>query len=133
MLEPCRITLLANIAGAFTGLFSCAIATEFSLAQSTFWCPTSPPVQLLPFLVDPQSLNEGSRRGPNLIMAYSSAESHREMTNGAHPNTHPGGPGTSTLPRYLHKKQQRQKGMRSSSPMGRVILINSPVDGELLV
>ncbi|XP_053476986.1 PDZ domain-containing protein 7a isoform X2 [Ictalurus furcatus] len=62
-------------------------------------------------------------------MAYSSAESHREMTNGAHPNTHPGGPGTSTLPRYLHKKQQRQKGMRSSSPMGRVILINSPVDG----
>ncbi|KAF4090249.1 hypothetical protein AMELA_G00049710 [Ameiurus melas] len=62
-------------------------------------------------------------------MAYSSAESHREMTNGAHPNTHPGGLGTSTLPRYLHKKQQRQKGMRSSSPMGRVILINSPVDG----
>ncbi|XP_026800081.3 PDZ domain-containing protein 7a [Pangasianodon hypophthalmus] len=62
-------------------------------------------------------------------MAYSSAESRREMTNGAHPNTHPGGPGTSTLPRYLHKKQQRQKGMRSSSPMGRVILINAPVDG----
>ncbi|KAF5900929.1 PDZ domain-containing protein 7 isoform X2, partial [Clarias magur] len=53
----------------------------------------------------------------------------REMTNGANPNTHPGGPGTSTLPRYLHKKQQRQRGMRSSSPMGRVILINAPVDG----
>ncbi|KAM9477740.1 PDZ domain-containing protein 7a [Clarias gariepinus] len=51
------------------------------------------------------------------------------MTNGANPNTHPGGPGTSTLPRYLHKKQQRQRGMRSASPMGRVILINAPVDG----
>ncbi|KAK3553602.1 hypothetical protein QTP70_006066 [Hemibagrus guttatus] len=62
-------------------------------------------------------------------MAYASADSRREMTNGTHPNTHPAGPGTSTLPRYLHKKQQRQKGMRSSSPMGRVILINAPVDG----
>ncbi|KAG7334165.1 hypothetical protein KOW79_002572 [Hemibagrus wyckioides] len=62
-------------------------------------------------------------------MAYSSADSRREMTNGTYPNTHPAGPGTSTLPRYLHKKQQRQKGMRSSSPMGRVILINAPVDG----
>ncbi|KAK2852769.1 hypothetical protein Q7C36_007970 [Tachysurus vachellii] len=62
-------------------------------------------------------------------MAYSSADSRREMTNGVHPNTNPAGPGTSTLPRYLHKKQQRQKGWRSSSPMGRVILINSPVDG----
>ncbi|TSW48783.1 PDZ domain-containing protein 7 [Bagarius yarrelli] len=62
-------------------------------------------------------------------MAYSSAESRKEMTNGGHHNTHPGGPGTSTLPRYLHKKQHRQKGMRSSSPMGRVILINAPVDG----
>uniref|UniRef100_A0A8B9JZH3 PDZ domain-containing protein 7 n=1 Tax=Astyanax mexicanus TaxID=7994 RepID=A0A8B9JZH3_ASTMX len=45
-------------------------------------------------------------------------------------NTHPSGSGTSTLPRYLHKKQQRQKGVRSSSPMGRVILINAPVDGD---
>ncbi|KAI5606807.1 PDZ domain-containing protein 7 isoform X1, partial [Silurus asotus] len=62
-------------------------------------------------------------------MAYSSAESNREMTNGANPNIYPGGPGTSTLPRYLHKKQQRQRGIRSSSPMGRVILINAPVDG----
>uniref|UniRef100_A0A8B9JZM5 PDZ domain-containing protein 7 n=1 Tax=Astyanax mexicanus TaxID=7994 RepID=A0A8B9JZM5_ASTMX len=53
-----------------------------------------------------------------------------EMTNGAHSSTHPSGSGTSTLPRYLHKKQQRQKGVRSSSPMGRVILINAPVDGD---
>lgn len=96
-----------------------------------FYCHTSPPLLLLLFLAKP--LNEGSSGGPNFIMAYSSAESRREMTNGAHPNTHPGGPGASTLPRYLHKKQQRQKGMRSSSPMGRVILINAPVDGELNV
>uniref|UniRef100_A0A8B9K2J2 PDZ domain-containing protein 7 n=1 Tax=Astyanax mexicanus TaxID=7994 RepID=A0A8B9K2J2_ASTMX len=62
-------------------------------------------------------------------MAHSSDEVRREMTNGAHSSTHPSGSGTSTLPRYLHKKQQRQKGVRSSSPMGRVILINAPVDG----
>ncbi|XP_062851179.1 PDZ domain-containing protein 7a [Trichomycterus rosablanca] len=62
-------------------------------------------------------------------MAHSSAKPPREMTNGAHTSTQPGGSGTSTLPRYLHKKQQRQKGLRSSSPMGRVILINAPVDG----
>lgn len=98
-----------------------------------FYCHTSPLLLLLPFLVKIQSLNEGSRGGPKFIMAYLSAESRKEMTNGAHPNTHPGGPGTSTLPRYLHKKQQRQKGMRSSSPMGRVILINAPVDGELQI
>ncbi|XP_017576946.1 PDZ domain-containing protein 7a isoform X1 [Pygocentrus nattereri] len=60
-------------------------------------------------------------------MAHSSDEARREMTNGAHPSTQPGGSGTYTLPRYLHKK--RQKGVRSSSPMGRVILINAPVDG----
>uniref|UniRef100_A0A3Q0RXL8 PDZ domain containing 7 n=1 Tax=Amphilophus citrinellus TaxID=61819 RepID=A0A3Q0RXL8_AMPCI len=30
----------------------------------------------------------------------------------------------------LRKKEQRQRGIRSSSPMGRVILINSPVDGK---
>ncbi|KAK2820653.1 hypothetical protein Q5P01_023612 [Channa striata] len=29
----------------------------------------------------------------------------------------------------LRKKEQRRRGIRSSSPMGRVILINSPVDG----
>ncbi|XP_076830847.1 PDZ domain-containing protein 7a [Brachyhypopomus gauderio] len=58
-------------------------------------------------------------------MARLSGEAHREMTNGVQP----GGSGTSTLPRYLHKKQQRHRGARSSSPMGRVILINAPVDG----
>uniref|UniRef100_A0A087YFK9 PDZ domain containing 7 n=1 Tax=Poecilia formosa TaxID=48698 RepID=A0A087YFK9_POEFO len=30
----------------------------------------------------------------------------------------------------LRKKEQRRRGIRSSSPMGRVILINSPVDGS---
>ncbi|XP_023678252.1 PDZ domain-containing protein 7a [Paramormyrops kingsleyae] len=53
-------------------------------------------------------------------MAQSSA-------NGAFPSSHAGGAHTAT--RYLHKKQQRHRGIRSSSPMGRVILINSPVDG----
>ncbi|KAA0717740.1 PDZ domain-containing protein 7 [Triplophysa tibetana] len=62
-------------------------------------------------------------------MAHSSDTARKDMTNGAHPSAQPGPSGTSTLPRYLHKKQQRQKGLRSSSPMGRVILINSPVDG----
>ncbi|XP_066536134.1 PDZ domain-containing protein 7a [Hoplias malabaricus] len=62
-------------------------------------------------------------------MAHSSDEARRQMTNGSHPSTHPSVSGTSTLPRYLHKKQQRYKGVRSSSPMGRVILINAPVDG----
>uniref|UniRef100_A0AAY3ZW91 PDZ domain-containing protein n=1 Tax=Denticeps clupeoides TaxID=299321 RepID=A0AAY3ZW91_9TELE len=37
--------------------------------------------------------------------------------------------GSNTATRYMLKKQQRQRGMRSSSPMGRVILINAPVDG----
>uniref|UniRef100_A0A673JUW1 PDZ domain-containing protein n=1 Tax=Sinocyclocheilus rhinocerous TaxID=307959 RepID=A0A673JUW1_9TELE len=62
-------------------------------------------------------------------MAHSSDTARKDMTNGAHPSAQPGPSGTSTLPRYLHKKQQRQRGMRSSSPMGRVILINAPVDG----
>uniref|UniRef100_A0A8C1Z188 PDZ domain containing 7a n=1 Tax=Cyprinus carpio TaxID=7962 RepID=A0A8C1Z188_CYPCA len=62
-------------------------------------------------------------------MAHSSDTAHKDMTNGAHPSAQPGPSGTSTLPRYLHKKQQRQRGVRSSSPMGRVILINAPVDG----
>lgn len=56
-----------------------------------------------------------------LTMAQSSA-------NGAFPSSHAGGAHTAT--RYLHKKQQRHRGIRSSSPMGRVILINSPVDGK---
>ncbi|XP_065153213.1 PDZ domain-containing protein 7a [Paramisgurnus dabryanus] len=62
-------------------------------------------------------------------MAQSSDTARKEMTNGTHPSAQPGPSGTSTLPRYLHKKQQRHRGVRSSSPMGRVILINSPVDG----
>uniref|UniRef100_A0A8C2Q4K6 PDZ domain containing 7a n=1 Tax=Cyprinus carpio TaxID=7962 RepID=A0A8C2Q4K6_CYPCA len=62
-------------------------------------------------------------------MAHSSDPAHKDMTNGAHPSAQPGPSGTSSLPRYLHKKQQRQRGVRSSSPMGRVILINAPVDG----
>uniref|UniRef100_A0AAR2JGM4 PDZ domain-containing protein n=1 Tax=Pygocentrus nattereri TaxID=42514 RepID=A0AAR2JGM4_PYGNA len=74
------------------------------------------------------TLNEGSEGVLHLAMAHSSDEARREMTNGAHPSTQPGGSGTYTLPRYLHKK--RQKGVRSSSPMGRVILINAPVDGD---
>ncbi|XP_067277668.1 PDZ domain-containing protein 7a [Pseudorasbora parva] len=62
-------------------------------------------------------------------MAHSSDTARKDMTNGAHPSAQPGPSGTSTLPRYLHKKQQRQRGVRSSSPMGRVIIINAPVDG----
>uniref|UniRef100_A0A8C1AWV2 PDZ domain-containing protein 7 n=2 Tax=Cyprinus carpio TaxID=7962 RepID=A0A8C1AWV2_CYPCA len=62
-------------------------------------------------------------------MAHSSDTARKDMTNGAQTSAQPGPSGTSTLPRYLHKKQQRQRGVRSSSPMGRVILINAPVDG----
>ncbi|KAJ8418091.1 hypothetical protein AAFF_G00138000 [Aldrovandia affinis] len=60
-------------------------------------------------------------------MARSSESARREMTNGAHPSGQAGGSHTAT--RYLLRKQQRHRGIRSSSPMGRVILINSPVDG----
>uniref|UniRef100_A0A8C0YM01 PDZ domain containing 7a n=1 Tax=Cyprinus carpio carpio TaxID=630221 RepID=A0A8C0YM01_CYPCA len=63
-------------------------------------------------------------------MAHSSDTARKDMTNGAQTSAQPGPSGTSTLPRYLHKKQQRQRGVRSSSPMGRVILINAPVDGN---
>uniref|UniRef100_A0AAY3ZVG8 PDZ domain-containing protein n=1 Tax=Denticeps clupeoides TaxID=299321 RepID=A0AAY3ZVG8_9TELE len=56
-------------------------------------------------------------------MAHSSEGARREMTNGATAG------GSNTATRYMLKKQQRQRGMRSSSPMGRVILINAPVDG----
>uniref|UniRef100_A0A8C4X4L0 PDZ domain containing 7a n=1 Tax=Erpetoichthys calabaricus TaxID=27687 RepID=A0A8C4X4L0_ERPCA len=56
----------------------------------------------------------------------------RDMTNGLNPSSQSGG--TSTATRYLLRKQYRQqngtpRGIRSSSPMGRVILINSPVEG----
>uniref|UniRef100_A0A3Q2ZYT8 PDZ domain containing 7 n=1 Tax=Kryptolebias marmoratus TaxID=37003 RepID=A0A3Q2ZYT8_KRYMA len=55
-------------------------------------------------------------------MAFSSDPSRREKTPGTH--------GTHTATRnLLRKKEQRRRGTRSSSPMGRVILINSPVDG----
>ncbi|XP_062375920.1 PDZ domain-containing protein 7a [Sardina pilchardus] len=59
-------------------------------------------------------------------MAHSADSGRREMTNGAHSSGQAGGSNTAT--RYMLKKQQRRR-MRSASPMGRVILINSPVDG----
>ncbi|XP_055006335.1 LOW QUALITY PROTEIN: PDZ domain-containing protein 7 [Boleophthalmus pectinirostris] len=55
-------------------------------------------------------------------MAHPSEPSRREKT--------PGTQGSHTATRnLLRKKEQRRRGIRSSSPMGRVILINSPVDG----
>ncbi|XP_064177025.1 PDZ domain-containing protein 7-like isoform X1 [Anguilla rostrata] len=61
-------------------------------------------------------------------MAHSSGLGRKEMTNGSHSAGHAGG--AHTAARNLLRKQQRQhRRMRSSSPMGRVILINSPVDG----
>ncbi|KAM3592060.1 uncharacterized protein V6R79_012150 [Siganus canaliculatus] len=55
-------------------------------------------------------------------MAHSSDPSRGEKTPGTH--------GSHTATRnLLRKKEQRRRGIRSSSPMGRVILINSPVDG----
>ncbi|XP_023196990.1 PDZ domain-containing protein 7 [Xiphophorus maculatus] len=55
-------------------------------------------------------------------MASSSDPSRREKgpaTQGSHTATRD----------LLRKKEQRRRGIRASSPMGRVILINSPVDG----
>ncbi|XP_066549610.1 PDZ domain-containing protein 7 [Amia ocellicauda] len=65
-------------------------------------------------------------------MAQSLDSPRREMTNGSHSGAAAGGAHTAT--RYLLRKQNRQqngqaRGNRSPSPMGRVILINSPVDG----
>ncbi|RVE59956.1 hypothetical protein OJAV_G00192900 [Oryzias javanicus] len=55
-------------------------------------------------------------------MAHSSDPPRREKTPGTH--------GLHTATRnLLRKKEQRRHGIRSSSPMGRVILINSPVEG----
>ncbi|KAM4730161.1 PDZ domain-containing protein 7a [Anableps anableps] len=54
-----------------------------------------------------------------------------EMTNGGgHPHFSNGGQGggSQSTMRYMLKKQQRHR-CRSSSPMGRVILINAPADG----
>uniref|UniRef100_A0A669E6V6 PDZ domain-containing protein 7 n=1 Tax=Oreochromis niloticus TaxID=8128 RepID=A0A669E6V6_ORENI len=56
----------------------------------------------------------------------------REMTNGGgHPHFKNGVPngGSHSTTRYMVKKQRHRR--RSSSPMGRVILINAPVDGEI--
>ncbi|XP_012989406.2 PDZ domain-containing protein 7 isoform X1 [Esox lucius] len=55
-------------------------------------------------------------------MAHSSDPSRRDAT--------PGTKGSGSATRHLLQKQQkRRRGFQSSSPMGRVILINSPVDG----
>ncbi|XP_056433570.1 PDZ domain-containing protein 7-like [Gadus chalcogrammus] len=56
-------------------------------------------------------------------MAHSSGPSRREAPPG------PQGPRGTATRHLLRKKEQRHRGIRSSSPMGRVILINSPVDG----
>ncbi|XP_071336674.1 PDZ domain-containing protein 7a [Trachinotus anak] len=65
-------------------------------------------------------------------MAHSAHPSGwREMTNGGgHPHFNNGGQtgGSHSTARYMLKKQHRHR-RRSSSPMGRVILINAPVDG----
>ncbi|XP_053197856.1 LOW QUALITY PROTEIN: PDZ domain-containing protein 7-like [Scomber japonicus] len=56
-------------------------------------------------------------------MAHSSDPSRREKPP-------QGSQGSHTATRHLlRKKEQRRRGIRSCSPMGRVILINSPVDG----
>ncbi|XP_061562411.1 PDZ domain-containing protein 7-like isoform X3 [Phycodurus eques] len=60
-------------------------------------------------------------------MAHSSDPSCREKTPGTQGKSH------SAARNIVRKKEQQQqrrrRGIRSSSPMGRVILINSPVDG----
>lgn len=63
------------------------------------------------------------KKTPPASMAHSSDPPRREKTPGTH--------GMHTATRnLLRKKEQRRHGIRSSSPMGRVILINSPVEGE---
>uniref|UniRef100_A0A4W3K417 PDZ domain-containing protein 7 n=1 Tax=Callorhinchus milii TaxID=7868 RepID=A0A4W3K417_CALMI len=68
-------------------------------------------------------------------MAHSFDSARREMTNTIHPSNQTGGANTAT--KYLLKKQHKQmngqpRSTRSSSPMGRVILItgNSPIEGN---
>nr|XP_020472197.1 PDZ domain-containing protein 7 [Monopterus albus]XP_020472198.1 PDZ domain-containing protein 7 [Monopterus albus]XP_020472199.1 PDZ domain-containing protein 7 [Monopterus albus]XP_020472200.1 PDZ domain-containing protein 7 [Monopterus albus] len=56
-------------------------------------------------------------------MAHLSDPSRTENARGTRRGSH-----TATR-NLLRKKEQRRRGIRSSSPMGRVILINSPVDG----
>ncbi|XP_067909137.1 PDZ domain-containing protein 7a isoform X2 [Heterodontus francisci] len=66
-------------------------------------------------------------------MAHSFDSARREMTNAIHPSNHAGGANTAT--NYLLKKQHKQmngqpRATRSTSPMGRVILITgtSPIE-----
>ncbi|KAJ8264534.1 hypothetical protein GJAV_G00150410 [Gymnothorax javanicus] len=61
-------------------------------------------------------------------MAHPSGSGRKEMTNGSHGAGHAGGAHTATR-NLLRKQQRHHRRLRSSSPMGRVILINSPVDG----
>ncbi|CDQ69601.1 unnamed protein product [Oncorhynchus mykiss] len=63
----------------------------------------------------------GCRRTQLLAMAHSSDPSRRDAA--------PGTQRSGTATHHLLRKQQQRRGIRSSSPMGRVILINSPVDG----
>ncbi|XP_042192994.1 PDZ domain-containing protein 7a isoform X1 [Callorhinchus milii] len=69
-------------------------------------------------------------------MAHSFDSARREMTNTIHPSNQTGGANTAT--KYLLKKQHKQmngqpRSTRSSSPMGRVILItgNSPIEAGI--
>ncbi|XP_075468571.1 PDZ domain-containing protein 7 [Ascaphus truei] len=67
-------------------------------------------------------------------MAHASAVDPREMTNATFPRNSGGGDSQNAT-RYLLRKQNRQgnghpRGLRTSSPMGRVILINSPLEAN---
>uniref|UniRef100_M4ATA5 PDZ domain containing 7a n=1 Tax=Xiphophorus maculatus TaxID=8083 RepID=M4ATA5_XIPMA len=53
------------------------------------------------------------------LMNLSKTENRGHISRGSHTATRD----------LLRKKEQRRRGIRASSPMGRVILINSPVDG----
>ncbi|XP_068508727.1 PDZ domain-containing protein 7-like [Syngnathus scovelli] len=58
------------------------------------------------------------------------AHSQREMTNGGgHPHVHNGGQAGGSHSYMLKRQQKQGRRRRSSSPMGRVILINAPVQG----
>ncbi|XP_061667090.1 PDZ domain-containing protein 7-like [Syngnathoides biaculeatus] len=60
-------------------------------------------------------------------MAHPSDPSCREKTPGALGKSHPGA--RNIMRKKEQQQRRRRRGIRSSSPMGRVILINSPVDG----
>ncbi|KAJ8416149.1 hypothetical protein AAFF_G00381710 [Aldrovandia affinis] len=79
-----------------------------------------------------QAFDDRLWKGLPVSMARSFDPGYRDMTNGYHMAGQTGRAHTAT--RNLLRKQQRQQGgmsrrMRSPSPMGRVILINSPVEG----